>query len=161
MIRCNVRTGRMTKVQGEGKMSEGRNTSGETAQNNCAAVLPGCSAAVSSGWPYGLGSGELHELRKRAKNLDAVLRIGKSGITPSVLAEIQRQLSKNKLIKLKYLKSFLQSHDRKAVSERISNLTESVMVSQVGSVVTLYKPRNSGPVREARQDGLNRINKRQ
>ena len=45
----------------------------------------------------------MNDLRKKAKNLEPVLRIGKNGINDNVLAETRKLLKKRKLIKIKIL----------------------------------------------------------
>ena len=44
-------------------------------------------------------------LRSKAKTLEPVVRIGKSGLTDSMIGEINKNLIKRKLIKIKLLKS--------------------------------------------------------
>ncbi len=78
-------------------------------------------------------------LAQEAKNLDAVTRIGKNGLTPSVIEEIILQLKQKRLIKIKLLKAFLEGKDKKALAQDIANKTNAVLVQQVGFVVVLYK----------------------
>ena len=77
------------------------------------------------------------ELVERAKLLEPVLRIGKSGLTEGVIAEIKKQLKKKKLIKIKLLKGALGN--RKELAKEIAAKTGSELVQQVGFVVVLHK----------------------
>ncbi|MBI4150322.1 YhbY family RNA-binding protein [Candidatus Woesearchaeota archaeon] len=80
-------------------------------------------------------------LRDEARNLESIIRIGKNGLTDSVIAEIVSQLKKKRLIKLKLLKAFLEGKDKKETAKEIAEKTKSVLVQQVGFVVVLYWPR--------------------
>ena len=82
---------------------------------------------------------ELKELKAKAQQLKPALRIGKSGLTDSVIEEIKAQLKKKKLIKIKLLKSVLAESDKKNVIDELLEKTNAILVSKVGFVVTLHK----------------------
>lgn len=79
------------------------------------------------------------ELLETAKLLEPVLRIGKSGLTESVIEEIKKQLQKKKLIKIKILKSALEDKDKKELAKEIAQKTDSDLIHQVGFVIVLYR----------------------
>lgn len=79
------------------------------------------------------------KLSEKAKLLEPVLRIGKSGLTQGVIEEINKQLQKKKLIKIKILKSALEGVDREELAKEISEKTYSSLIQQVGFVIVLYK----------------------
>ncbi|MFH2028182.1 MAG: YhbY family RNA-binding protein [Nanoarchaeota archaeon] len=79
------------------------------------------------------------KLKEKAKLLEPVLRIGKSGITDSVVEEIKCILIKKKLIKIKFLRSALADKNKKQLAEEIARKTESELIDAVGFVVVLYK----------------------
>jgi len=56
---------------------------------------------------------DIKALKKKAKLLDPVIRIGKKGLSEESISEIKKQLKKNKLIKVKFLRSFIDSQDKK------------------------------------------------
>jgi RNA-binding protein len=80
-----------------------------------------------------------HELAEKAKQLEPILRIGKSGLTENVIEEIKIQLKENKLIKIKLLRAFIEGKDKKEVGKEIASKTDSELINQVGFVVVLYK----------------------
>ena len=80
-----------------------------------------------------------HQLVEKAKLLEPIIRIGKSGLTEGVIEEIKTQLKKNKLIKIKLLKAALVDKDRKAIAREIAEKTGAELIHQVGFVVVLYK----------------------
>ncbi len=79
------------------------------------------------------------ELVAKAKLLEPVLRIGKSGLTENVITEIKKQLQKKKLIKIKFLKPALVDKDRKELAKEIAEKTEAELIHQVGFVIVLYR----------------------
>jgi len=79
------------------------------------------------------------KLRNRAKSLDPVIRIGKNGITDSVINELLRQLKKKRLIKIKFLKSFITNKDKKLVVQELMKKTNSEVIDVIGNVIVLYK----------------------
>lgn len=79
------------------------------------------------------------ELKAKAIALEPVVRIGKSGLTDSVIGEIKKHLEKKKMIKVKMLKSFAGARDRKELAEEIAEKTGSSVIHMVGFVVVLLK----------------------
>ncbi len=82
---------------------------------------------------------EKKRLREKAKSLEPILRIGKSGLTENLIKEIKRQLKKRELIKIKLLKSAEERENRKKFAEEIAEKTGSELIYQVGFVVVLHK----------------------
>jgi len=79
------------------------------------------------------------ELMRRAKDIDATVRVGKDGIGESLFAEITAQLKKRRLIKVKILKN--AESDADDTAEAIAAATDSVVVDVRGGVVTLTDKR--------------------
>jgi len=76
-------------------------------------------------------------LRAKAKTLEPVVRIGKSGLTENIVKEINKNLSKRKLIKVKLLRSSYE--DKKKFIESIVQATGSELIESVGNIITIYK----------------------
>lgn len=83
-------------------------------------------------------------LKKTALTLSALVHIGKSGLTESVLAEIEKQLKIHKLLKIKLLKNFMDDipMTKRELGEMLATKTNSVLVSLVGNTVVLYRKPN-------------------
>ncbi len=79
------------------------------------------------------------ELLEKTNLLKPVLRIGKKGLTESVIKELKNHLKKKKLIKVKLLKSFIQDKNRKKIAAELATQTNSEIVQQIGFVIALYK----------------------
>lgn len=75
--------------------------------------------------------------------LKATLQIGKNGITASFIEELNKQLKKRKIVKIRLLRSFLEGSDRTEAALRLSNETKSAIVSLTGFAIVLRK--SSGP----------------
>lgn len=79
------------------------------------------------------------ELRRKAMNLEPVIRIGKNGLTENTFNEIKKILKKRGLIKIKLLKNFIQDKNKKAIAREIAEKTDSELIQQVGFVIVLNK----------------------
>jgi RNA-binding protein len=84
-------------------------------------------------------STSISRLKKKAKILKPVVWIGKAGITRSVIEEINKQLTKNKLIKVKLLNSLMKGKNREAIVKEVIEKTKTLLVDKVGFVVVLTK----------------------
>ncbi|MBN1502796.1 YhbY family RNA-binding protein [Candidatus Woesearchaeota archaeon] len=76
-------------------------------------------------------------LKQEAKLLEPVLRIGKFGLTTSVLSEIEKLLKKKKLIKVKILKNCIQ--DKEEIIDKVISRTNSELISKIGNVFVVYR----------------------
>lgn len=79
------------------------------------------------------------EILDTAKKLEPVMRIGKNGLTAGVVSEIKKQLKKNKMIKIKFLRSALGDMKRKEFAKMVAEKTNSELIQQVGFVFVLGK----------------------
>ncbi len=77
-------------------------------------------------------------LRKKAKSIEPALRIGKSGLSESVIKEIKKLLIKRKLIKVRLLPASVKG-GKKSLIEEISLKTKSEIIESAGNVVVLYR----------------------
>ena len=81
-----------------------------------------------------------YELRSQSKSMGPTMNIGKEGLTPATIEEVKTQLRRNKLIKIKVLKSFAETMDKKEVGKKLSEETNSVLIDNVGFVYVLADP---------------------
>lgn len=65
--------------------------------------------------------------------------IGKRGVTENQIREIEKQLKKKRLIKVKILKSALVNQKREDIAEKLAEKTRSRAVDVRGLIVTLSK----------------------
>jgi RNA-binding protein len=82
---------------------------------------------------------KLKEMKSKAMLLKPMVRIGKAGLTDGLIKEINNHLKKKKLIKVKFLKSFMESKEKKQAVQELVEKTNSVLVRKVGFTATLYR----------------------
>lgn len=85
-----------------------------------------------------LEKSKIEALKKDAHALKPLVQIGKHGLTPESLIEIQKHLKRKKLIKIKFLKNILDSTDKKELIATLEKSLNAQVISVVGSVCTLY-----------------------
>jgi len=82
----------------------------------------------------------LAEQRKAGQALAANVHVGKAGVTDATVAELDRHLKKDKLVKVRLLPA---AGDHGSEGEQALNLaaaTESVLVEQRGHTALFYRP---------------------
>jgi len=82
---------------------------------------------------------KIKELRAKGRLLEPSIRLGKNGITDSIIDEIKKRLKKESLIKVKMLNNFSEKQNKKQAAVELAEKTGSVLVDQVGFVVVLLK----------------------
>ena len=82
---------------------------------------------------------DIFNLKRDAAHLTPLLNIGKNGVSDSLIEELLRQLKRNKLVKVKILKSALEDMDRKAIAGEIAKRTGSRLIEIRGSSAVLYR----------------------
>ncbi len=84
-----------------------------------------------------LTSKERAELRAKATALDTTLMVGKSGVTDTVIAEAENQLTARELVKGKVLEGALMSP--REVSDEICAATGADGVAVIGTKFVIYR----------------------
>ena len=79
------------------------------------------------------------ELRGTAANIEPATHIGKNGVTDSLIVEINRQLKDNKLIKVKILKSAIETMPREEIARLLAAKTGAELIDVRGDTVVLFK----------------------
>jgi RNA-binding protein len=84
-------------------------------------------------------------LKGRAHTLHPVVLIGADGLTPAVLAEVERALGSHELIKIRVMGADRRERDR--LLENICAQTGSAPVQHIGKVIVVYreKPPEEAP----------------
>lgn len=67
------------------------------------------------------------------------LRVGKAGITPELLEEIERQITASDPLTIKLMQSFRQAHDRKQAAQEIAEKTRTRIHKFVGGTLILTR----------------------
>jgi RNA-binding protein len=88
-----------------------------------------------------LTAGKKRFVKRHLGSERATVMIGKSGASEQIRTEIRRQLEKNKMVKVKILKTALTGDEAKQMAQRIAEQTESSLVEVRGHTFMLYKSR--------------------
>lgn len=80
---------------------------------------------------------QLKELKGRAHTLQPTVRIGKSGITNSVVEELEGQMKNKHLVKVKALGC--DRNEVKRISGELAERTDSEIIDVRGNVIVLWK----------------------
>ena len=83
-------------------------------------------------------------LKKKAHDLNAIIRIGKDSYSDNVMTGIIDAIKSRELIKIKVLQNC--ETDRREVAEKIAEATESTVVSIIGRTIILYKENIEKPI---------------
>ncbi len=83
------------------------------------------------------------ELKARAHALDPVVLVGGAGLSPTVLAEIDRGLKSHELIKVRVNGS--DRSGREAILEEICTRTGAQPVQHIGKVLVLFRENVRAP----------------
>jgi len=81
---------------------------------------------------------KLH-VRHRLKDENPTAWIGKEGLTPQLSTQIDNQLEKHKMMKVKILKSALQTETAQTIATKAAEQTGAALVEVRGHVFILYR----------------------
>ncbi len=65
--------------------------------------------------------------------------IGKEGLTTQSLEEIEKQLKKSRMLKIKILKSALQTETKKVIAAKAAAQTGALLVDLRGNIFILFR----------------------
>ena len=87
---------------------------------------------------------KLH-VRHKLKDESPTAWIGKDGLTPQLSVQIDQQLERNKMVKVKILRTALQTETAQAIASKAAEQTKSALVEVRGHVFILYRRRKLSP----------------
>ena len=76
-------------------------------------------------------------LMKLASNMDAIIQIGKAGLTPEMTTMVDEALEARELIKLNMLKNCFD--DGREVANMLAERTHAQVVTVIGRKIILYR----------------------
>ncbi len=77
------------------------------------------------------------ELARIWSKVKPAVRIGKEGLNAGVIEEVKRQLKKEKVIKVKFLRALITSEDIEKIATELAEQTSSEIWGRRGFVVIL------------------------
>jgi RNA-binding protein len=85
-----------------------------------------------------LGNAQIRALKAQAQRLKATLKIGKEGLSPQFFAALDEVLKHHELVKVKF-DEFKER--KKKLTPLLAERSGSHLVTRVGNVVVLYRPK--------------------
>lgn len=83
-------------------------------------------------------------LKKKAHDLDALVRIGKEGVTDNLIQSILDAIESRELIKVKILQNC--EEEKMEIMEQLSQCKEFEVVGIIGRTIILFKENKDKPV---------------
>jgi len=80
-------------------------------------------------------------VRHKLKDEKPTIWIGKDGLTTQISVEIEKQLNKNRMLKVKILRSAIQQETAKSIATKAAEDAEAALVEVRGHVFILYRRR--------------------
>lgn len=93
--------------------------------------------------PMTLTARERAHLKARAHALAPMIQVGHAGVTPAIVAELDRALTAHELIKVRI--GSADREERVALGDRLAATTDAAVVHRVGKVLILWRPRREEP----------------
>jgi RNA-binding protein len=85
-----------------------------------------------------LPNAQIRALKAQAQRLKATLKIGKEGLSPQFLAALDDALKHHELVKVKFDEF---KEQKKELAPQLAEKSSSHLVTRVGNVVVLYRPK--------------------
>lgn len=82
-------------------------------------------------------------LKGLAHPLSPIVRVGKGGVTDSVINETKKSLHAHELIKVRI--DVDESAERKALAEKLAAATDAHLAGTIGKIAILYRERDEEP----------------
>ena len=82
---------------------------------------------------------ERAHLKARAHALEPIVQVGAAGVTPQIIAEVDRALTAHELIKIRI--GLSDREERAALGGEVATATQASVVHRVGKVLILWRPR--------------------
>jgi RNA-binding protein len=85
-----------------------------------------------------LTNAQIRDLKAKAQRLKAMLKIGKEGLSPQFLRALDELLNYHEVVKVKFDEF---KEQKKELTPQLAEKSRSHLVTRVGNVVVLYRPK--------------------
>ena len=85
-----------------------------------------------------LSNVQIRSFKAQAQRMKATLKVGKDGLSPAFIAALDESLKHQELIKVKFDEF---KDEKKTLAPRLAEATGSHLVTRVGNVAVLYRPK--------------------
>lgn len=79
-------------------------------------------------------------LKSLAMKEDAILQLGKTGVTPEFTASLDEALAARELVKIGVQKTFAEDEDLQEAAQTLAARTGSCVVQTIGRKIVFYRP---------------------
>jgi RNA-binding protein len=86
-----------------------------------------------------LTNAQIRDLKAKAQRLKATLKIGKEGLSLQFVAALDELLNHHELVKVKFDEF---KEQKKELTPQLAEKSRSHLVTRVGNVVVLYRPKS-------------------
>lgn len=90
-----------------------------------------------------LTSKQRQYLKGLAHALEPIVRVGRAGVSPSVIEETKRSLAVHELIKVRVEND--EAAQRRAIAEELARACDAEVAASIGKIAILYRPRDEEP----------------
>jgi RNA-binding protein len=82
-------------------------------------------------------------IKRRLSEERPTVQIGKNGVSQKLVEEIEKQLEKKEMVKIKILQSALEGKEAREIASKIAEHTEASLVEVRGHTFMLYKRKSN------------------
>ena len=82
-------------------------------------------------------------IKRRLSEEKPTIQIGKNGVSQKLVEEIEKQLEKKEMVKIKILQSALDEKGAREIASKIAEQTEASLVEVRGHTFILYKRKSN------------------
>jgi len=82
-------------------------------------------------------------IKRRLSGEKPAIQIGKNGVSHKLVKEIEKQLEKKQMVKIKILQSALEGEEAREIASKIAEQTVSSLVEVRGHTFMLYKRKSN------------------
>ena len=82
---------------------------------------------------------KIKEMRRESKVMAPKIQVGKNGLTEQIIKNIKDEISRHGIVKIKILKAYIESHDKKEAFKDIADRTNAKIVHTLGFTITLAR----------------------
>lgn len=82
-------------------------------------------------------------LKGLAMTMEPIINVGKSGVTPELVASVDEAIEKRELIKIGVLKNCMD--EPKTIAETVAARTRAQVVQVIGKKIVLYRRKKENP----------------
>lgn len=88
-----------------------------------------------------LTNAQIQEKRAAAQQLDVTLHVGKNGVNDATVAELDAQLKKKKLVKVRLLKAATEGgSEDQSQAQKLADGTRSALIEVRGHTAVYFRP---------------------